>query len=151
MCVFGLVKALFRDVRLALATALTMQIVPLFAAGALLMTIDPPLIFFWTLTLWLVYRAVSEDRTTDWYAAGVALACGLLSKYAMGYVVLTVCLFLATSPRHRHWLRRKEPYAMLAIGMAGFSPVIIWNLYHGAVSLKHVMKSATFIGTVSAH
>ena len=55
---------------------------------------------------------------------------------------LTVWLFLATSPRYRSWLRRKEPYVMLAIGMAGFSPVIFWNLYHGAVSLKHVMGQA---------
>jgi undecaprenyl-diphosphatase len=142
VCVFGLIKALFSDARLALAAAMLLHIMPLFAAGALLMTIDPPLVFFWTLMLWLVYRALSEDRTTYWYAAGMVLACGLLSKYAMGYVVLSVWLFLATSPRYRGWLRRKEPYLMLAIGIAGFSPVIIWNLRHGAVSLKHVMGQA---------
>ncbi len=60
--VFGLIKALFSNARLALATAVVLQIIPLFAAGALLMTIDPPLIFFWTLMLWLVYRALSEQR-----------------------------------------------------------------------------------------
>ena len=140
--VFALIKALFADAKLALATAIVLQIIPLFAAGALLMTIDPPLIFFWTLMLWLVYRALAEDRTAYWYAAGIALACGLLSKYAMAYVVLSIWLFLATSRRYRGWLRRKEPYVMLAIGMAGFSPVIIWNLRHGAVSLKHVMGQA---------
>ncbi len=31
---------------------------------------------------------------------------------------------------------------MLVIGLIGFSPVIIWNLQHGAVSLKHVMGQA---------
>jgi undecaprenyl-diphosphatase len=31
---------------------------------------------------------------------------------------------------------------MVAIGLVGFSPVIIWNLQHGAVSLKHVMGQA---------
>jgi 4-amino-4-deoxy-L-arabinose transferase-like glycosyltransferase len=142
MGVFGLVKALFRDAKLALATAIFLHIIPLFAAGALLMTIDPPLIFFWTLTLWLVYRALSEGRAAYWYAAGIALACGLLSKYAMGYVVLSLWLFLATSVRYRDWLWRKEPYLMLAIGLVGFGPVIIWNLRHGAVSLKHVMGQA---------
>jgi undecaprenyl-diphosphatase len=142
VCVFGLVKALFADARLALAAALVLQIMPLFAAGALLMTIDPPLIFFWSLLLWVVYRALAESRPTLWYVAGIALAGGLLSKYAMGYVLLSVWLFLATSARYRGWLRRKEPYVMLAIGMAGFSPVIIWNLSHGAVSLKHVMGQA---------
>jgi 4-amino-4-deoxy-L-arabinose transferase-like glycosyltransferase len=142
VCVFGLIKALFDDVKLALITALFVHFIPLFAAGALLMTIDPPLVFFWTLMLWLVYRALSEDRAAYWYAAGVALACGLLSKYAMGYALLSLWLFLATSRRYRDWLRRKEPYLMLAIGLVGFSPVIIWNLRHDAVSLKHVMGQA---------
>ena len=142
ICMFGLIKALFADTKLALATAIFVHIIPLFAAGALLMTIDPPLVFFWTLMLWLVYRALSEKHALYWYAAGMALACGLLSKYAMGYVVLSLWLFLATSPRYRHWLRRKEPLLMLAIGLAGFSPVIIWNWQHGAVSLKHVMGQA---------
>jgi 4-amino-4-deoxy-L-arabinose transferase-like glycosyltransferase len=142
VCVFGLMKALFRDAKLALATAIFLHMIPLFAAGALLMTIDPPLAFFWTLMLWLVYLALSEERVNYWYAAGIALACGLLSKYAMGYVVLSLWLFLATSPRYRGWLSRKEPYLMLTIGLAGFSPVIIWNLRHGAVSLKHVMAQA---------
>jgi undecaprenyl-diphosphatase len=139
VCVFGLLKALFDDARLALATAICLQVIPLFAAGALLMTIDPPLVFFWSLMLWLVYRAVSGAHPICWYAGGIALAGGLLSKYAMGYLVLSLWLFLATSPRHRGWLRRKEPYLMLALGLMGFSPVIWWNLRHDAVSLKHVM------------
>jgi undecaprenyl-diphosphatase len=142
ICVFGLVKALFRDVRLALATAMILHMLPLFAAGALLMTIDPPLVFFWTLVLWLVYHAVSEARPVSWYAAGIALACGLLSKYAMGFLPVSFLLFLATSPRYRGWLRRKEPYLMLSIGMIGFSPVILWNLRHHGVSLRHVMGQA---------
>ena len=151
VCVFGLMKALFHNARLALATAMVLHMIPLFAAGALLMTIDPPLVFFWTLMLWLVYRALSEDRAVYWYAAGIALACGLLSKYAMGYVVLSLWLFLATSPRYRGWLRRKEPYLMLTIGLAGFSPVIIWNLRHHAVSLKHVMGQAAVPQGVPLH
>ncbi len=140
--VFGLQKALFHDARLALATAVILHIVPLFAAGALLMTIDPPMVFFWTLTLWLVYHAVSEGRPICWYVAGMALACGLLSKYAMGFLPVSLLLFLATSARHRGWLCRKEPYLMLVIALAGFSPVILWNLRHDAVSLKHVMGQA---------
>lgn len=151
VCVFGLIKALFDDVKLALSTAIFLQIIPLFAAGALLMTIDPPLVFFWTVMLWLAYRALSEARAGYWYATGIALACGLLSKYAMGYALLSLWLFLATSLRYRDWLRRKEPYLMLAIGLAGFSPVIIWNLRHDAVSLKHVMGQADVQQGVPLH
>ena len=118
VCVLASSRPL-RGLRLALVTAIFLHFIPLFVAGALLMTIDPPLVF-WTLMLWLVYRALSKGRATHWYAAGICLGVWLLSKYAMGYVVLSVWLFLAMSPRYRDWLRRKEPYLMLAIGMAGF-------------------------------
>src|SRR5262245_30607170 len=60
----------------------------------------------------------------------------------MGYLVMSLWLFLATSQRYRSWLRRKEPYLMLVIGLVGFSPDIIWNLRHDAVSLKHVISQA---------
>jgi undecaprenyl-diphosphatase len=142
ICVFGLVRDLFHNVRLALATAMLLHVIPLFAAGALLMTIDPPLVFFWSLMLWLVYRALLKARPIYWYAAGIAMACGLLSKYAMGFLLVSLLLFLATSPRYRGWLRRKEPYLMVAIGLIGFSPVVLWNLCHGAISLLHVMGQA---------
>jgi 4-amino-4-deoxy-L-arabinose transferase-like glycosyltransferase len=141
-CVYRWLIALFGDARLALATAVLLHITPLFAAGALLMTIDAPLVFFWTLVLWLFYRAVTEERAVWWYGAGLLLGCGLLSKYAMGFLALSLFLFLVTSPQYRKWLWQKEPYIMLALGLVVFSPVIFWNLQHGAVSLKHVMEQA---------
>jgi 4-amino-4-deoxy-L-arabinose transferase-like glycosyltransferase len=141
-CAYRLLIALFGDARLALATAILLHMTPLFAAGSLLMTIDSPLVFFWTVMLWLFYRALTEEHAFWWYGAGLALGYGLLSKYAMGFLAVSLFLFLATSPRYRKWLRRKEPYGMLALGLAVFSPVIYWNLQHGAVSLKHVMAQA---------
>jgi 4-amino-4-deoxy-L-arabinose transferase-like glycosyltransferase len=140
--VYRLVDALFSDVRLALASVGLLHITPLFAAGSLLMTIDAPLVFFWTLMLWLVYRALTEERRLWWAGAGLALGAGLLSKYAMGFLVASLFLFLASSPRYRCWLHRQEPYLMLGIGLAVFSPVVVWNVHHGAVSLKHVMGQA---------
>lgn len=140
--VFRLLEDLFADGRVALATATLLHAIPLFAAGSMLMTIDPPLVFFWTLMLWLVSRALLHGRKVWWYAAGVALGCGLLSKYAMGFLPLSLWLYLATSTRQQKWLRQKEPYLMLLIGLAFLSPVIIWNVQHGGVSLKHVMGQA---------
>jgi undecaprenyl-diphosphatase len=97
--VFRLLEELFADGRLALAAAILLHTIPLFAVGSVLMTIDPPLVFFWTLMLWLVSRALLDGRKVWWYAAGVALGCGLLSKYAMGFLPLSLFLYLATSAR----------------------------------------------------
>jgi hypothetical protein len=74
-----------------------------------------------------------------------------LSKYAMGFLPVSLLLFLATSPRYRGWLRRKEPYLMLVIGLVGFSPVVIWNVRHNAVSLRHVMGQAAVHRGVAPH
>ncbi len=140
--IFRLAKALFADERVALLASIVFNLTPVFAAFSLLMTIDSPLIFFWTLTLWFVYRGVAEERAAPWYWAGLALGCGLLAKYSAAFLVPSVFIYLATSARHRKWLSRKEPYLMLLLALAVFSPVLVWNAQRQAVSLKHVMAQA---------
>jgi undecaprenyl-diphosphatase len=142
LLLFRLARALLDDEGLALAAAILPNLTPVFGAYALLMTIDAPLLFFWTLTLWLVHRAVAEERAGPWYAAGAALGAGLLSKYSMAFLAPCVFLYLATSPARRRWLGRKEPYLMLLVAIVVFTPVIAWNLQHAGVSLRHVMGQA---------
>ena len=59
---------LFNSHRLATLSALTALFVPLYAAGSILMTIDPPFIFFWLLTAYLAFSALkgSPDSYRAW-------------------------------------------------------------------------------------
>lgn len=62
--IYKLSMELFNDSKSAVAAALVFQITPLFAAFGVLMTIDSPFIFFWTLSLYLFWKAVkkAEDK-----------------------------------------------------------------------------------------
>ncbi len=113
---------------------------PLAEAGSILMTIDAPLVFFWSLTLFLIHRALTSDWIAWWVLAGIGLGLGLLSKYTMAAMVPQICLYLALSRGHRFWLRRSGPYLALGIGFLLFVPVLWWNATHGFVSLRHLVS-----------
>jgi 4-amino-4-deoxy-L-arabinose transferase-like glycosyltransferase len=106
----------------------------LYAAGALVQTPDSPLVLFWAIALYCGARIVTGGAAGWWYALGLAVGLGLLSKYTMILAAGCHFLFVLLSPRHRHWLRRKDPYLAMLLAGAVFSPVIVWNLRHDWIS-----------------
>lgn len=69
-----------------------------------------------------------------WLAAGLCAGVALLSKYTALLTIGGAVLFLLTSPPHRRWLARPEPYVAGLLAIAVFSPVVIWNATHGWAS-----------------
>lgn len=122
----------------ALYAATALQVIPLFSAGGVLMTIDPPLVLLWALAVHSLCQVFFEGKNRWWYAFGIFLGLGMLAKYSMAYMSFGLLFFLALSRTHRHWLKRREPYLSLLIGLAIFSPVIYWNALHGWVAARHV-------------
>jgi 4-amino-4-deoxy-L-arabinose transferase-like glycosyltransferase len=106
----------------------------LFSAGCIIQTPDTPLLFFWATAVYCGIELITDGSPRWWYLWGVALGLGLLSKYTMILIVPCQFAFLLLSGNHRHWLFRKEPYLALLIGLALFSPVVIWNWQHDWVS-----------------
>lgn len=139
---FALALGLLRDERAALMTVVLLSLMPLFAAGALLMTIDPPFVLFWTLALLAAHRAVERRSVAAWYATGILFGLGLLTKYTMAMLVPCLFLYLLLSPRGQPWLLRREPYLALGFGLVVFSPNLIWNARHGWVSFRHAAAQA---------
>ena len=111
----------------------------LFSLGGLFHTYDTPQVFFWMLALWLGAAAVFEGRALAWYGAGAAMGLSLLAKYSSLLLPVGLLLFLLTSPQHRPWLRRKEPYLAAAIAAAVFSPNLVWNMTHHWAAFAHVL------------
>ncbi len=102
----------------------------------LIMTIDPPLLFFWTLTMFLLWGAL-KGKCSFWYLGGLAFGMGLLSKYSMAVLPLGVLLYLIFTPSERYWLRRKEPYLCAIVGLLVFLPHLLWEWRHGLVAFQH--------------
>lgn len=137
---FLLAVRLCRSSWAGLEAVLLLAAMPLAEAGSMLMTIDAPLVFFWSLTLLLIYRALTTDGSGWWLLAGISLGLGLLSKYTMAVIVPQTFLYLTLSRTHRFWLQRPGPYLALGVGLLLFTPVIYWNVTHGMVSFRHLLE-----------
>ena len=108
--------------------------VPVFALQAVDAIPDPLLYAWWTAGLWTFWRAV-HGETRMWWACGLALGCGILSKYAMLVVLVPVLAVLAWPGNHRVW-RTRGPYLAAALALVVIMPVLVWNAQHGWASLR---------------
>ncbi|CAK0746433.1 PMT_2 domain-containing protein [Gammaproteobacteria bacterium] len=115
---------------------------PMVSLSSWIMSTDALLLLFWTYGLWFLVRALEDDHWGDWLGLGVCIGVGLLAKYTMVALPLSLMLYLVFSPGHRYQLRRPKFYAALAVAMIIFSPNVIWNLFHGLVSWRHTADNA---------
>lgn len=107
---------------------------PIFFMTGFYTSPDAFLYLFWAGCAYFIQCAVLLDRKNSWYVVGLLAGLGLLSKYTMGILGLSVILFLLIDPRARKWLSRPEPYLAILISVVIFSPVIYWNAQNGWVS-----------------
>lgn len=70
-----------------------------------------------------------------WIGTGVCAGLALFSKYTAVLTIGGAFIYLLTSPVHRRWLARPEPYAAGLIALAVFAPVLVWNATHHWASL----------------
>lgn len=121
--------------RAGLLGAISLHVLPLYFGTGFIATMDAPLLFFWSLCLVGVSRAL-KGSAWGWYAAGVALGGALLSKYTGIFLAVgTVTAVVLHRPWRRH-LRSAHPYLAIALAITLFSPVIIWNARHDWASFR---------------
>jgi len=138
------------DEKTGLASAMLLQIVPLYSVYGILFTIDSPFMFFWILSLYLFHRLIQRHLHQDrkilfdyyWLLLGVSIGLGLLTKYTMAFFYISGFLFMLSSKDARKLLRTSGPYIAVIISLAVFSPVILWNAANGWVTLKHTAGQA---------
>jgi 4-amino-4-deoxy-L-arabinose transferase-like glycosyltransferase/membrane-associated phospholipid phosphatase len=136
------------DEKTGLLSAILIQIIPLFAVYGVIFTIDSPLIFFWTLSLYLFWESINQAQPSNpksliqWSMLGLSLGLGLLTKYSVAFFYPCALIFLLISSERRKILLTKGPYIALIISILVFSPVIIWNANHDWVTLKHTAGQA---------
>ncbi len=106
----------------------------LFGVGAVTMTPDTPLLFFWTLALWAMARLIATGQGRWWLLAGAAIGAAMLSKYTGLLLAGGVALWVLAVPDARPWLRRWEVWAGGAVALLVFAPDLAWNAAHGWAS-----------------
>ncbi|MBV9734661.1 MAG: glycosyltransferase family 39 protein [Acidisphaera sp.] len=120
--------------RAGLTAALLLNATLLFGVGAVTMTPDTPLLFFWTASLSALARLLRTGNAAWWLAAGAAAGLSLASKYTGVLLLGGVGVWLLVVPGARPWLKRWQCWAGLALALAIFLPTLLWNARHGWVS-----------------
>jgi 4-amino-4-deoxy-L-arabinose transferase-like glycosyltransferase len=117
-----------------LVAALLLNATLMVGAGAIIMTPDTPLLFFWSCGLAALARLVASGNRRWWLAVGLAAGGMLLSKYTAALFIAATFLWLVFTPAMRPQLRTPWPWAAMALALALFAPDIGWNAAHGWVS-----------------
>ena len=127
---------LFPERRPGVMAAALLNATLLMGAGAVTMTPDTPLLFFWTAAIWALARALRTGSGVWWIVAGAASGGALDSKYTAALLGAGIALWLVAAPAGRAWLRRPWPWAGGCIALAAFAPVLAWNAAHGWASFS---------------
>ena len=121
------------------------NVTPLLAIGSTLMTVDAPLVLFWTLAMFAGWRAAQNDgETKHWALVGLWMGLAFLSKYTALFQWLCWAVFFVLWKPARVHLRRRGPYVALGINALCALPVLIWNAQHQWVTLGHVATNGKF-------
>jgi 4-amino-4-deoxy-L-arabinose transferase-like glycosyltransferase len=144
--IFLLARSWYDDTA-ALIAVLVACVIPLYAIGAVLMTIDPLSAFFWVWAANLFSKAVEEGQLVDWLLAGFAVGSGFLGKYLNALELVAFVAFLALAPARRGLLSKPGFWLMLAVTFVCTLPVLWWNAQHHWVSAIQLGER----GHVQAH
>ena len=129
IAMFLLARRLFSD-RVAFWAIVVATVVPLFAVGASLMTIDTVYVFFWAWAALAFWRAKDQMRLGPWILTGALVGLGLLSKYTAAVELISFAAFCLWDRPSRVHLRRATFWSMVVTALLFLFPAIIWNQRH---------------------
>lgn len=116
---------------------------PITSLMGLFTTTDAPLLLFWAVASWALWRAQTTDRLAWWAAVGLACGLGLLSKYTMAAFGISALAVLWLVPGPRTGLTRFGPWLSVALAVAVLSPNLMWNAANDFPTLKHTADITT--------
>jgi len=100
-------------------------------------TPDVPLLFFWTLSLLLIYKAVQSGQWYFWILAGLVAGIAFDSKYTAVFLPAGLFCFLLFSKDHRKLLLSWKFILFLITFVLACFPVIYWNIQNDFISIKY--------------
>lgn len=137
---FLLARTWFDEIT-GLIAVLIISVIPLYAIGAVVMTIDPLTAFFWVWAANLFTTAWQTGRSSYWALTGFAIGAGFLAKYLNALELLAFLIFcISTKPRGTASATRLTlNFAlMLVVFLVSIIPVLWWNSLHDWPTVKHL-------------
>jgi hypothetical protein len=96
---------------------------------------------FWSLSAWLLLRALDDDHLPWWTALGIVLGLGLLNKTSMLWFGGGLAVGLVATP-HRRLTARPGPWLAAAIALLLFAPHLAWQWTNGWPTLEFMRNAA---------
>jgi hypothetical protein len=97
--------------------------------------------FFWSLSAWLLLRALDEERLSWWAALGVVLGLGLLNKTSMLWFGGGLAVGLVAT-RHRRLIATPGPWLAAALALVLFAPHLAWQWLNDWPTLEFMRNAA---------
>ncbi len=122
----------------AFLAALLSAVIPASAVLSLVITIDAPLMAFWTIGLYSCWRAVEQKGgATWWLLTGIVVGFAMLAKQTAVIFWPLAFLFLVLNPSQ--WKRLLSPWPFLGaiLSFCMLIPTLLWNMDHHWITLRH--------------
>jgi 4-amino-4-deoxy-L-arabinose transferase-like glycosyltransferase len=126
-------------------SAITVATLPAVSVSAQLASTDVPLLLFWSASV-LCLLQYWRNGGWWWIGFGIAFGAGMMSKYAMAYLLLCLAIAFVLVPEVRSLLRRSGFWLGLTLGFLLFLPNIWWNWTHQLASFSHTAANAHWDG-----
>lgn len=144
--VYALGTRLF-DQQIGLRSAIAFILLPFVALFNLLASTDAPLLFFWAASMLFLLRALETNRWRDWLGLGACFGLGLMSKYTMGAISLSVLPYLLCERSRRGQLLNPRLWVAVLLATVIFLPNVLWNWQHDFPTLRHTANIMHIDGT----
>jgi hypothetical protein len=127
---------LYKSKKIAFWAAILVMCMPFWILFSTFHLTDSELVFFWTLSLYWLYRGLKEQKRTWWILAGLASSFGLMAKSIMIVIGPMVLVYLLWT---RQWNKNKYSFLLfLLLGAIGFLPGFIWNWQNDFITYRHL-------------
>ncbi len=130
------------DKKTAIWSAITYITLPAVFVSSSLISTDPFLLLFWSLSFYAYIKALKTDNLTWWVALGITAGFGMLTKYSMGLLLISILLHLYFSGKLPVVLKSPKIWIGGVIAFIIWLPNLVWNYNNAMASFNHTYDLA---------
>ena len=114
------------------------------AVSAFAMVAEPESLLAFLLIAGLLLLSIHFERPTllSGFGLGLVVGLGIVTDYAMLYLLICSAIYIAATPKARHVARAPATWLALALALLVAAPHILWNAGGELVSFREILSAA---------